>query len=130
WASANVASRWRCTLGGFLAGVAAITRSDLAPALAISSLPLFLAMDRRNKFYFLIAGIVGLLPLIWITFVVGPGEVFYSLFVFPVFRLNPGRHLPIAQAPGELIHLLILQIVAGVLVLAAGILQVRSFDTR
>ena len=130
WAAANVASRWRCILSGLLAGLAATTRFDLGPALAISLLPLFISMDRRDKLFFLAAGVVGLLPLIWITIAVGAPLIFYSLFVFPVFHLNAGRHLPIQQASSELIHLLVFQIVASLVAVLAAVAQYRKRDAR
>src|SRR5205823_1222498 len=113
-----------------LAGLAATTRSDLGPALAISLLPLFISMKRRDKVSFLAAGIVGLLPLIWMTIAVGAPLIFYSLFVFPVFHLNPGRHLPIQQASSELIHLLVFQIVVSLVTALAALAQYRNRDAR
>src|SRR4051794_15011318 len=57
------ASRHRCLFGGVLAAVALLFRPDLGFAVIIGMLPLFPAMDRSSKLYFLGGVCGGLLPL-------------------------------------------------------------------
>jgi hypothetical protein len=130
WAMANVASGWRCFAAGVLAGVSFLGRCDFGLALIVSSLPLFLSMKQGEKLKFLAGGLLAVSPLIWITIAVGPSEIVHSLFFFPVFQLNPGRHLPIAEANSEMIRLLGFQIIASLMNIAAGIFELRNPATR
>ena len=130
WAMANVASGWRSLAAGLFAGLSVTARCDLGPALIAASLPLFLSMERSARVKFIGGGLLALSPLIWITIVVGPAQIFRSLFIFPVFHLNPARRLPIAEAQSEMIHLLAFQIIASAVNVAAGILELRDTTTR
>ena len=130
WAMADVMSSWRCFVAGLLAGVALLGRCDFGPALIASSLPLFLSMERSAKLRFIAGIVLALSPLIWMMLVIGPTPIFHSLFVFPVFKLNPGRHLAISAAPWQMQCLLVLQISASIINIAAGIIELRKPATR
>ncbi|PYL18588.1 MAG: hypothetical protein DME30_02830, partial [Verrucomicrobia bacterium] len=104
-----------------LAGIALLGRCDFGPALIASSLPLFLSMERWAKLRFIAGIVLALSPLIWITLIIGPMPIFHSLFVFPVFKLNPGRHLAISAAGWQMQCLLFLQIGASIMNISAGI---------
>src|SRR5262249_37665865 len=130
WAAANVASPWRTFAAGLLAGIALIARCNFGLALIATLSPLFLAMERARKIGFLIGGVLGISPLIWMTFAVGLPQIIHSLFIFPVLQLNPGRHLPISQSKGEMIVLLSFQIIASLTNIAAAITELREPITR
>lgn len=130
WAIADRTSKWRCLAAGLLAGISLLGRCDFGPALIISLIPGFLMMERRHKLWFLGGGFLGVAPLIWMTFAIGPAQIFHSLFVFPVLQLNPGRHLPMAEADNDTIKLVGLHLVAGVTNISAGIVELRRPTTR
>ena len=130
WAMADVTSSWRCFIAGLLAGIALLGRCDFGPALIVSSLPLFLSMERSAKLRFIAGIVLALSPLIWMTLIIGPMPIFHSLFVFPVFKLNPGRHLAISAAPWRMQCLLVLQIGASITNIAAGIVELRNHASR
>jgi hypothetical protein len=125
WMIAKVGSRWRCLAGGMFAGMAILCRADLGPALLVSALPLFLLMQREGKYRYLIGVVLTLLPLGWLVVVIGPGQLAHSLFLFPVFHLNPARHLPILSAESYLVYLLCIHLLVSALNVAAGIVAVR-----
>ena len=130
WAMADVTSSWRCFVAGLLAGIALLGRCDFGPALIASSLPLFLSMERSAKLRFIAGIVLALSPLIWITLMIGPMPIFHSLFVFPVFKLNPGRHLAISAAGWQMQCLLFLQIGASIMNISAGIVEFRDRASR
>lgn len=130
WASAKYFSPARCFTGGFCAGLAALCRCDFGPALLLSLLPMFWPMRRDHKIKFLIGGFIALLPLLVLTIIIGPAQIWHSLFVFPVFELNPGRRLSIFSARPELIVLLVFQFAAGLINVSAGVVEVRTRETR
>jgi hypothetical protein len=127
---ANFRSSWRCFAAGIFAGIALIGRCDFGPALIVALLPLFLSMEAKAKANFIAGGVLGLAPLIWMTIVIGPAPIIHNLFLFPVFQLNPGRHLPLSEAPSEMIRMLGLQIIASVINIAAGIAEMRESQTN
>ena len=130
WAMADVTSGWRCFVAGLLAGVALLGRCDFGPALIASSLPLFLSMERNAKLKCIAGIVLALSPLIWMTLIIGPTPIFHSLFVFPVFKLNPGRHLAISDAAWKMQCLFVLQIGASIMNIAAGIVEFRNRASR
>src|SRR5438445_336151 len=130
WAMADARSSWRCFVAGLLAGIALLGRCDFGPALIASSLPLFLSMERSAKLRFIAGIVLALSPLIWITLMIGPMPIFHSLFVFPVFKLNPGRHLAISAAGWQMQCLLFLQIGASIMNISAGIVEFRDRASR
>src|SRR5438094_744713 len=92
-------SRWRCFAAGILAAAAILSRSDLGPAVVLAFLPLFLLMEPKARCAFLIGGVIGLLALVWFAIAVGPRQLIYSLFLFPVFHLSSAAYFPISTAP-------------------------------
>src|SRR5207302_873867 len=130
WAMADVTSSWRCFIAGLLGGIALLGRCDFGPVLIASSLPLFLSMERNVKLKFIAGIVLALSPLIWMALIIGPMPIFHSLFVFPVFKLNPGRHLAISAAPWQMQCLLFLQIGASIMNIAAGIVEFRDRASR
>lgn len=125
WMIAKVGSVWRCFAGGMFAGMALLSRPDLGPALVVSTLPLFLSMQRESMYRYLIGVVVTLLPLGWLMVLIGPGQLAHSLFLFPVFHLNPSRRLPILSAESYLVYLLCVHLLVSALNVAAGIVAVR-----
>ena len=125
WMIAKVGSPGRCFAGGMFAGMAILCRADLGPAVVVSALPVFLSMPRKRKYRYLIGAVLTLLPLGWLMIVVGPGQLAHSLFLFPVFRLNSARRLPILFAESYLVYLLCVHLLVSALNLAAGIVAVR-----
>ena len=125
WLIAKIESHWRCFAGGMFAGMAILCRADLGPAVVVSALPLFLSMERKGKYRYLAGVVLTLLPLGWLMVVIGPGQLAHSLFLFPVFHLNPARRLPILSAEGYLVYLLCLHLLVSALNIAAGIVAVR-----
>jgi len=130
WAMADVTSSWCCFIAGLLGGIALLGRCDFGPVLIASSLPLFLSMERNVKLKFIAGIVLALSPLIWMALIIGPMPIFHSLFVFPVFKLNPGRHLAISAAPWQMQCLLFLQIGASIMNIAAGIVEFRDRASR
>ena len=130
WAMADVRSNWRCFIAGLFAGIALLGRCDFGPVLIAASSALFLSMERSAKLKFIAGIVLALSPLIWMTLVIGPMPIFHSLFIFPVFKLNPGRHLAISAAPWKMQCLLYLQIGASILNIAAGIVEFRNQSSR
>ena len=118
-------SQRRCFLGGILAGLALLFRVDLGPAVIISAFPLFLLMAGRRWSY-LGGAALALLPLGWLTLVVGSSQIINNLFLFPVIYASPGRHLPIFSADRYLICLFFAHIAAVGANILAGILAIRA----
>src|SRR4029077_1532759 len=97
WASAKYVSRGRCFVGGVCAGLSVLCRCDFGPALILSLLPMFWPMERDRKVKFLLGAFLALLPLLILTILIGPAQIWHSLFIFPVFELNAGRRLSISS---------------------------------
>jgi hypothetical protein len=130
WAMASGTSRWRSFAAGLFAGAALLGRCDFGPALTAACIPLFSSMERRAKLNFIAGAVVALLPLVWLTIVIGPETIVHSLFIFPVLKLNPGRHLAISAAPWRMQCLLALQIIGSLMLIGAGIVELRDSSTR
>ena len=130
WASARYVSGWRCFGGGVFAGLSVLCRCDFGPALILSLLPMFWPMERDRKIKFLLGALLALLPLVILTIMIGPRQIWHSLFIFPVFELNAGRRLSISSAKPELISLLVFQVIASLLNVSAGIIEFRQERTR
>jgi hypothetical protein len=126
WLAANPKCGWRCFAAGAFAGAALLCRCDLGPALVAAFLPLFLLMERKTRYQrFLLGAALALLPLVWFAIAVGPAQLFYSLFLFPVFHLSSAATLPISTAPADLRYVFYLYLVASVLNIGAGFLAAR-----
>src|ERR1700736_246708 len=130
WAMANADSAWRCFSGGILAGVSLLCRCDFGPALIISVLPLFLPMKRTAKMKFIAGGVLAMLPLLWLTIVVGPTQIFHNLFLVPVVISSSGSYLPMSAAKIEMLYLLGFQSVASIVNITAAIVELRDEPTR
>ena len=126
WVMANIDSGWRCFSAGVMAGVSLLCRCDFGPVLIVSSLPLFLLMKRTPKIKFISGGVLAMLPLLWLTILVGPAQIFHSLFLFPVFKLSAGRYLPISSAKIDMLYLFCFQLGASILNIVAGIVALRD----
>ena len=126
WMIARVDSRWRCFVGGIFGGMAVLCRADLGPALVVSALPLLLLMKREGRVRYLAGFGLASLPLVWLMVVVGPGQLLHSLFLFPVFHLNPARRLPILSAEDYLVYLLCVHLLVSAINVAAGVVAVRK----
>ena len=113
-------SRGRSFAAGILAAAALLSRCDLGPALVLAFLPLFLVMSPKARYAFLIGTMTGLLPLLWFAIAVGPRQLVYSLFLFPVFHLSSAAYFPVAAAPPDLRAIFYLDLVAIGLSLGAG----------
>jgi hypothetical protein len=126
WMMARVRSVQRCFAAGFLGSVALLCRCDLALALAVSVLPLFLAMEPATKKSFLAGTATGLLPLLFFGISVGPMQLLDNLFLLPIFRVNAGGHLPILGATTDIVCAFGFYIAATAVNLVAGILALRG----
>src|SRR2546423_1274607 len=105
WTVANTRSSARCFAAGVLAATAMLCRCDFVIALTAALLPLFLSLTRKTKKWFLAGAATGLLPLLYFAVVVGSTQLVESLFVLPVIRIGPRGHLPLANAPTEIVWL-------------------------
>ena len=123
--AAKPESTGRCFLGGLLAGLALLFRPDLGPAVIVSALPLFLLVTARRWSY-LGGAALALLPLGWLTVVVGPDQIINNLLLFPVIHSSPGRHLSLFSAERYVIYLFFAHVVAVGANVLAGIIAIRS----
>jgi hypothetical protein len=124
WMLANTRSRARCFAAGLLGGIALLCRCDFAVALTAAILPLFVAMQRATKKWFLAGTAIGLLPLLYFAVEVGPIQLLDSLFLLPI-RVSPGARLPILGATPDIIWVFIFYIAASAVNIVAGVLALR-----
>jgi 4-amino-4-deoxy-L-arabinose transferase-like glycosyltransferase len=97
--STTSGARW-IVAAGVLAGAALTFRPDLAIAVAVTHA--WLLWRRPGVRRFVIGAAVGLLPM-WVHLVmVGPAKAVDGMVIDPVFRLRPGRRLPIPPSPHEI----------------------------
>src|SRR5207237_969662 len=89
---------------------------------------LFWAIQRNARLGFFAGTAVGLLPLFWFALVMGPAQLYHSLFIFPVFELSGSAYLPISTAPSDLRSFFFLSIGAGVVNLIAAVVAVRQME--
>ncbi len=80
---------------GLLAGLALLYRPDLAVALGLSGLVVFVTLDRPGRIRYVAAVAAGVSPFVVHMAMAGPGNVFRGLVVEPVFELRGGRALPL-----------------------------------
>lgn len=116
----------RCLAAGLMAGLALLFRLDLAPALILASAPLvfFLSWPQRIK---ISAGLLlGLLPLAALAFVIGVEPIINNLFVMPVLRSSPGRHLPVLSVERSVMVLFFLYLAAVAVNIVAGVLVAKQ----
>jgi hypothetical protein len=115
----------RCFWGGILSGIALLYRVDLAPAVVIASLPLFLLMNPGGRWRYMGGAALALLPLGWLMIVAGPQQLLNNLFLFPVIYSNPARRLPFSAAVDPVRYLLFGHVIATLINLAAGAMAIR-----
>lgn len=108
-------------LAGMLGGLALLFRLDLGPALILATLPLFVAISWRQRWIVMGGAAVALAPLAGVAVVAGADQMLNNLFVYPVLRSNPGRHIPISSIEPFLLHLLWLHFAAVAVNVAAGL---------
>jgi hypothetical protein len=125
WLVAKTDNSWRSFFGGICAGGALLYRVDLGPAILVATLPLFLAMPGSSRARWLAGAAIALLPLGALMLIAGPKPLFENLFLFPVMRSGPARHLPITSAEPAVIYLLGAHVVAVLVNLVAGVMAVR-----
>jgi hypothetical protein len=130
WTMANVNSRLRCLGAGFLAGAALLCRCDFAIALTAALLPLFVVMQRTKKIWFLAGAAAGMLPLFYFAIKVGSTQLVDSLFLLPVVRIGPRGHLPISNAPVEIVWLFCFYLAASATNIAAAFSELRGSDPK
>jgi hypothetical protein len=88
-------------LAGGLGGLALTFRPDLVVAVSVALACAGWAMRRRAVVPVVLGGAVGLLPM-WLHLVVaGPVRVVDGIVLDPVFRLRPGRELPVPPSWGR-----------------------------
>jgi hypothetical protein len=118
----NLTSR-RCVAAGLMAGLTLLFRLDLAPALILASAPLVFFLSWPQRFRIAAGVTLGLLPLVALVFVTGLEPMVNNLFIFPVLRCNPGRHLPVLSVERSLLVLFFVHLTAVALNIVAGILM-------
>jgi hypothetical protein len=128
WSLCSIAkpdSGRRCFWGGILAGIALLYRIDLAPAVMIASLPLFLLMNPGRRWRYLGGAALALLPFAWLMIVAGPQQLLNNLFLFPVIYSNPARRLPFSAAGTLVRYLFLAHVIATLINFAAGAMAIR-----
>lgn len=126
WLTANPESGRHPLAGGLMAGCALLFRPDLALAVVLSALPLFLALPRPGKWKYLIGLVLGCMPMMWLALLVGWEPIYSNLVLFPVFVGSSARHLPILSAERYLVFLLALHVMASLVNVAAGLAAFRA----
>ncbi|MBK6858428.1 MAG: hypothetical protein IPG97_18225 [Microthrixaceae bacterium] len=92
----------RLVLAGLLGGFALLYRPDLVMALSLG-LGAALWRPTVTKLRPLLTGaVVGVSPILFHLATAGPGAAFEGMFIEPVFRLRPGRSLPVPPSWNEL----------------------------
>jgi hypothetical protein len=125
WTVVKIDSSKRCFFGGLLAGLALLFRPDFGLAIVASGLPFFILMPPARRWTYLGGAAAGLLPLVALTIIAGPHQIFNNLVLFPVVYCSPGRHLPMFSAPIYLIGLFFLQLAGAALTIGIGIVAIR-----
>jgi hypothetical protein len=125
WLSAKIEVPWRCWMGGVCAGLALLYRVDLGPAVLAAALPIFLMMERRSRWRWLLGMVTGLLPLGGLLWLVGLRPLLENLFLYPVMYSGIGRRLPLFSAAAYVIYLFFVHLVASLVNVTAGALAVR-----
>jgi hypothetical protein len=97
-------------IAGVLAGIAMTIRLDTIALAYIVAFPLLLLHLRRTKAIFYVIGVLlGFAPFIAHVYFAGPAVVYDNMFVDPVLRAGPGRHLPLPpSAPDDYRRFIIL----------------------
>lgn len=102
WTVSTGASNRRRFVAGLLGGAALMYRPDLVVALSLGlGAALWPFVWRRWK-PVVVGGAVAVSPMLIHLAVAGPDRVFQGMFIDPVFRLRPGRSLPVPPPWNEL----------------------------
>ncbi len=115
-----------CFFAGALAGCALLFRVDVGPAMIISALPLLHGMTWPGRRRYVYGAGVALLPLGILTLFAGWQPVLENLFLTPVLRSGPARHLPLFSAEPYVLNLFFANMIAVGLNITAGIAAGRS----
>jgi hypothetical protein len=83
-------------------------------------------MENRARRACAAGAAAGLLPLLAVTLLAGPAQVFQNLFAYPVLHCNAGRRMPFSAVDGMLLNLFALEMIAAAINLLAGIVAVRA----
>lgn len=129
WMACERSRVWRGFAGGFFAGLAILCRVDFAPGIVLALLPLWLAMTRKAKGATLIGMLITISPL-FLFVLICPGELLNNLLIYPVFRCNPGRHLPIVHADSYVLHFFVLYCAAVIAAIGATLITPRRQNGR
>lgn len=110
---------------GFLAGGAVLMRFDVAPVLAIASLPLLIGSRARTK-----AFLAGLAPAAagYLVLAVIAGSARIGRVASDLIASEPARRLPVNLVGSEPGHLLLVVLAGGIAALVAALLSWRSGD--
>lgn len=125
----RVGPPWRFALAGLLAALALTFRLDLAPAAALTAIPLVLRRGHLTAWY--ASGVVvGLVPLAVHVLAASPAAVVQNVVIDAVLRQSAGRHLPIPPPdPATAIHLLVVTLAVAVGVAASVVAHRRAPGT-
>jgi hypothetical protein len=126
WVMRKAGSPARALTGGILAGGALVFRPDLIVAVILSALPLWLVFSGSARWRYLAGVALAAVPMAGLTLMVGWDQIWNNLVLFPVFRSNAGRRLPILSADLYLICLFVLHVIASLFSAAVGFKMVRA----
>jgi hypothetical protein len=94
--SIETGSRRRAAAGGLLVGFALLYRPDVVAAAGLATIVLLPALRREGRWRPALVGlVVGSAPMLVHVAMAGPRAAIEGMVVDPVFRLRPGRHLPV-----------------------------------
>lgn len=130
WAMAAPAIRWRCSVGGLLAGLAMAFRPDVGPAVILAVGVLLWPLSSGQRLRFGIGAAVGLMPFAILFIVIGMEPMFNNLFLYPVIRSGPFRRLPFSTVEPALVRLFFAQIVFAAAGIVAGVAAIRAHPTE
>jgi len=126
---ANGATRWRCAMAGFVAGLAILFRVDVTPALCLAAVPILWKVGWPQRLLLSgAAGVTAITPLLGVAYVTGVGPVLNDLFLLPVLHSSPARNIPFSTVEFRLLLFFAAHLIALALNLAAGIIVMRKFD--
>lgn len=109
-----------CLVAGMLAGAALLFRADLGPAILLGLSPALFSFSWRQRAMTAMGATIALLPLVLVVLWVGFESVLNNLFIYPVVRSSPGRHIPLAEADSASLRLFVIHVVATGVNLFAG----------
>ena len=118
-------------LAGLAAAFALTCRIEFVVPVGLAAAALWPALDRRARRAFLLAALVGLVPLAIHIAVVSPTRVLDNWFTGPVLRSSPARRLPLVGYGGPARNATLLALMAAIAVLLwAGVRRLRAAAPR